>query len=257
MNIRVPQPTQAAQLLKRFFQEQGISVQHSQALEAVARLHGYQSWQSMKADTRFAEAPALSAQACDEYALRASQPAVWVEVDNISVYIRRNDEGVSVDLYPSSRREEESVAGTSMFFHEAADEEQDDSGGAEHDENVNWQQIAELDSLTFVRVSGGELRKILFLNRKGLRDLSQLSLLKIEDQVRLRSEAGIVFKSQYGSKPEGIEISLGQLKQAAENQEGVIRLADGRTLELFVDDGEGVSRYSSRFDSFSPKTDSV
>jgi hypothetical protein len=35
-----------------------------------------------------------------DYVLPEDQQSVWITVGNISVYIKRNDEGVSVDLYP-------------------------------------------------------------------------------------------------------------------------------------------------------------
>lgn len=50
----------------------------------------------------------------------AADQRLWVEVNNISVYIRRNDEGVSVDLYPLGAEDGESMAGTWALFQDAA-----------------------------------------------------------------------------------------------------------------------------------------
>lgn len=128
MNIRVPQATQAARLLKNFFASQGIDIKHTQALEAVARLHGYQDWQAMQADPRFADVPALRPVSSNEYVLREKEPSAWVQVDNISVSVVRTDEGVCVDLFAAGH-EDESLAGTSLFFHEAAEVGDDELPG--------------------------------------------------------------------------------------------------------------------------------
>ena len=123
MNIRVPQTGKAAKLARSYLQSQGLALSHQQALELVARLHGYQDWQAMQADARFEQAPALRPTASDEYELAAGQGSAWVGVDNISVYIRRNDEGVTVDLYPKGDEMAGSLAGTSLTFAEAAIDE--------------------------------------------------------------------------------------------------------------------------------------
>lgn len=123
MNIRIPQPGQAARILKQYLKGQGIELKHSQALEAIARLHGYQSWQALRADTRFADPPVLKAVSSSEYELRDKEHSVWIGVDTISVYVARNDEGVSVDLYAKGREDESSLAGTDLCFHEAEPEE--------------------------------------------------------------------------------------------------------------------------------------
>lgn len=141
MNIRTPQPTQAARLLKSFFASQGVEISHSQALEAVSRLHGYQNYQAMQADTRFADAPALKPVSSNEYELGDKERAVWIGVDGISVYVARNDEGVSVDLYAKGH-EDESLMGTYLHFDEAADaaaEAAGDAAEAEEDAETNAQ----------------------------------------------------------------------------------------------------------------------
>jgi hypothetical protein len=50
MNIRTPQPSQQAKILRNFFASQGISVRHTVALEAIARVKGYTSTQAMRSD---------------------------------------------------------------------------------------------------------------------------------------------------------------------------------------------------------------
>lgn len=49
MTIRTPQPSQQAKILRSFFASQGISVRHTVALEAIARVAGYASTQAMRA----------------------------------------------------------------------------------------------------------------------------------------------------------------------------------------------------------------
>lgn len=122
MNIRTPQPTQAARLLKTFFAGQGILVTHSQALEAIARLHGYQTWQAMNADDRFADAPTLKPVSSNEYALQPTGNAAWVQVDGINVSVTRTDEGVIVDLYKTGE-ENECLATAGLMFQDVLDED--------------------------------------------------------------------------------------------------------------------------------------
>ena len=50
MNIRTPQPSQQAKILRSFFASQGISVRHTVALEAIARVSGYPNTQALRAD---------------------------------------------------------------------------------------------------------------------------------------------------------------------------------------------------------------
>lgn len=119
MNIRIPQSGKAAKLAKEFLQSQGLAASHQQCLELVARLHGYQDWHAMQGDKRFEHKPALKAVSSDEYELNADTRSAWVQVDNITVYVRRDDEGVSVDLYPVGQEDAESLAGAWLTFGEA------------------------------------------------------------------------------------------------------------------------------------------
>lgn len=50
MNIRTPQPSQQAKILRSFFASQGISVRHTVALEAIARVAGYPNTQALCAN---------------------------------------------------------------------------------------------------------------------------------------------------------------------------------------------------------------
>jgi hypothetical protein len=60
-----------------------------------------------------------------EYKLRPDVDSVWITVDKFSVYVRRTDEGVVVDIYPLDRENEEAIAGTYAFTEEALDDMED------------------------------------------------------------------------------------------------------------------------------------
>ena len=55
---------------------------------------------------------ALRTDSATEFSLRPDESNCWVNVDNISVYIKRNDEGVSVDLFQRGGEDDNSHAAT-------------------------------------------------------------------------------------------------------------------------------------------------
>jgi len=101
MNIRIPQSGSAAKLALDYLTRQGVAVTHTQMLELVARLHGYQNLQAMKADeaTKFADPHALTSESSTEYSLKDGQDHAWVTAGSISVRIAKKDEGVRVELF--------------------------------------------------------------------------------------------------------------------------------------------------------------
>lgn len=120
MNIRTPQSGNAARIAKAYLKTLGIELKHAHALELVARLHGYTDNQAMQADQNFQEPLALVAEGSTDFKMVSPrQSSVYVTVENISVYIKRDDEGVSVDLFPLGREMEESMAGTWATYDEA------------------------------------------------------------------------------------------------------------------------------------------
>lgn len=128
MNLRIPRSGQAAKIVKSYLASEGITVQHTQALELVARLHGYESWQAMKADKRFAHAPGLKPVSCDEYDFQYPRSeSVWVGVENVSVYIKREHEGVVVDLFAKGHEDHGSLASTYLFYEEAAEHDEEET----------------------------------------------------------------------------------------------------------------------------------
>lgn len=63
-----------------------------------------------------------------DWTLDNTARSVWITVDNISVYIVRNDDGVSVDLFAKGRENDGSLAGTWALAQEAATEEEMEAG---------------------------------------------------------------------------------------------------------------------------------
>tara|TARA_Y100000310_G_scaffold269246_1_gene282336 strand:- start:7338 stop:7601 length:264 start_codon:yes stop_codon:yes gene_type:complete len=56
---------------------------------------------------------------CFEVSLPKGEDCLWITVGNISVYIKRTDEGVVVDLFPLGQETGTSMATTYAFFQEA------------------------------------------------------------------------------------------------------------------------------------------
>lgn len=45
----------------------------------------------------------------------------WITVKNLSVYIKKTDEGVAIDIYPNHDACQEPISGTWVLFSEAED----------------------------------------------------------------------------------------------------------------------------------------
>ena len=56
-----------------------------------------------------------------DYELSEDFKSCWITVNNISVYVRRTDEGVAVDLYPLQGEDQEAIGGTWATFAEASE----------------------------------------------------------------------------------------------------------------------------------------
>lgn len=57
-----------------------------------------------------------------DYALESG--AVWITVGNISVHVKKGDEGVSVTLYPLGREDDESLTEAWATYAEAAPDDE-------------------------------------------------------------------------------------------------------------------------------------
>lgn len=62
---------------------------------------------------------ALIQEEFSDYILPEDVTSFWVAVDNLSLYIRRTDEGVAVDIYPVGMEMEDSIVGTWCLRSEA------------------------------------------------------------------------------------------------------------------------------------------
>lgn len=56
---------------------------------------------------------------CNDYTMLAVENSAWITINNISVYLRRTDEGVAVALYPRGRELDDEIVGTWALFSEA------------------------------------------------------------------------------------------------------------------------------------------
>lgn len=133
MEIRKPNLSSAAVILKQRMASKGVKVTHAEALEHAAAMEGYQSYQAYQAhqlEIAEWEAPILEldepAQCGRSYQfLGKTGDGVWIRMRNISIKLNHTDEGVVVDMYNSGAEDEESSAGTYHFFHEATGEQLD------------------------------------------------------------------------------------------------------------------------------------
>jgi|VirMetMinimDraft_7_1064189.scaffolds.fasta_scaffold00786_7 hypothetical protein len=54
-----------------------------------------------------------------DFVLKKEAQSVWVTIDNLSLYVRRTDEGVAVDIYPVGMEMEDPIVGTWCLRSEA------------------------------------------------------------------------------------------------------------------------------------------
>ena len=57
-----------------------------------------------------------------DYTLDSDSETVWMTVDTVSIKIRRQDEGVSVHLYPLGREDEDAIGETFARYDECQEE---------------------------------------------------------------------------------------------------------------------------------------
>lgn len=131
MNIRTPRSGQAARIAKSYLSTLGLNVTHSQALELIARLHGYTDNQAMQSDARFAGPMVLRADSSTEFTFVAPrQSNVWLTVENLSVQVKRDDEGVVVDVFARGKEDEGTLASTWAMYQDAMEDPDEEQGEA-------------------------------------------------------------------------------------------------------------------------------
>ncbi len=94
MEFRIRLGDKAAEITKAYLDTQGIKLSDAQALDLVARLHGYSDNESMQDDLT------LRADSASEFTLAPNEGA-YITVDNILVEIGRDDTGVQLHVYPA------------------------------------------------------------------------------------------------------------------------------------------------------------
>lgn len=124
MEIRKPNLSSAGVILMKRLKKQGICISHSEALEHAAAMEGFQSHQAYKVHQSEQEKPYLVSEgdasgATDYRYVGPRRGSVWIRMRNISVYIKDNDEGVSVDLFDSGLESQGSDVGTWQTYAEA------------------------------------------------------------------------------------------------------------------------------------------
>jgi hypothetical protein len=128
MEIRKPNLSSAAVILKKRLAAQGITLSHSEALEHAAVMEGYQSYQAYQAHQKEMEEwekPVLDleypAQSGRDYRFIGEQnQSVWIRMRNISVKLLAADEGVIVDVYPGGAEDVDAIGSTYVYYSEAA-----------------------------------------------------------------------------------------------------------------------------------------
>lgn len=128
MEIRKPNLSSAAVILKQRMAAKGIKISHAEALEHAAAMEGYQSFQAYQQHQKELaeqEKPVLeleqASQSGRDYRFIGKKgEGVWIRMRNISVYLKADDEGVAADLFSSGMEGEGSVAGTYQLYQDSA-----------------------------------------------------------------------------------------------------------------------------------------
>jgi hypothetical protein len=103
MNIRMPNATEAARILREALAEKGVELKHTQVLELIARLQGYRNAHVMGKDAKFIGPIALKALASADFQLREASPYARIDADRFAVTIRREPQGVRVAVLATSQ----------------------------------------------------------------------------------------------------------------------------------------------------------
>src|SRR5690606_26788229 len=83
-------------------------------------------------------APLLKPRSSNEYDFMADRgEAVWITVENLSVYVKREDEGVVADIFIAGKEDEESLAGSWATYAEGMPDD-DDEIAHSADEPPTW-----------------------------------------------------------------------------------------------------------------------
>lgn len=70
---------------------------------------------------------ALTVKSETEYELAAEYQSVWIAIHNLSVYVKRNDDNVSVSIYPLEHEDAEAIAETYAAYTEGIVEDEEEA----------------------------------------------------------------------------------------------------------------------------------
>jgi hypothetical protein len=119
---------QQARILHKEMKKTAINLSYMQVLQLKAKSLGFKNWETLE-QAVLESSLVVSFESSTELNLNTEKSkTLWLGVKNISVYIRANDEGVSVDLYPMDNEDSDSLAGTSLSYEEASSVAEDNEG---------------------------------------------------------------------------------------------------------------------------------
>lgn len=108
-----------ARLLHKNMKEMKITCSYMQAMQLTAKSHGYHNWETLEKNV-LKDGLCFQIASSNELTLDVQKSNnLWVTVNNISVCVKANDEGVSVDLYSLDQEDSQSIASTYAFYSEA------------------------------------------------------------------------------------------------------------------------------------------
>lgn len=253
MNIRKPEAKSAINQFRKFLANAGIEVPLNLMQEGFARSQGFDDWQAYSA---YDAANRRAHPMVELDVVAGTQPgsrlkftgkvgeAVWVKMPSasaeggdISVYLKRGDEGVTVDLYAADSDDRDSLAGTSLSYQEAGSDD-----GENGRKPMMWSELP--GSPDALRVGEGIWQAIHYFDEEALLIVDAVDHPDSvaardafpEDYLQSRGpndwdDKGVFFFLNYELFPDGV-LSVGELRGAQVDRKGIVYLKDGRRLEF-------------------------
>jgi hypothetical protein len=102
MDFRLPQPKSAASLLKTALAAMNHDVGHTQCLELIAKVYGYDDWYTMERDQCFERPLSLKAKSSTHYEFANGADEANIDAGTLQVRARMEGDGVLVAVYPAT-----------------------------------------------------------------------------------------------------------------------------------------------------------
>jgi hypothetical protein len=253
MNIRKPEVKSAINQFRKFLANAGVEVPLNLMQEGFARSQGFEDWQALcayDASVRCAQAlvePEIVPDTAPGSRFRFAGDigdAVWVRMPSasadgadISVYLKRGGEGVTVDLHSSAAEDRDCVVSTYLSYSEAVVVEElytfDENGR----KPMLWGDLPTSDALRF---GDGPWQPMVY------EDGDVLCAIDAKDH--RHAEARKVFpRGHYFSDSLSDSVAIvcldldhaaeenilaGELQGAQVDREGIVHLKDGRRMEF-------------------------